>query len=390
MKVLTFTTLYPNAVQPQHGIFVENRLRHLIADTSITTQVVAPVPWFPFRAGYLGRYGTLARVPQQENRFGVPISHPRYPVIPKVGMILAPMLLYLWSRKHISEMLAARVDFDLIDAHYFYPDGIAAAWLGKEFDKPVVITARGTDINYIPRYEIPKRMIQWAATRAQGIVAVSQALKQDMVALGISPDRIVVLRNGVDLNVFRPIPIDVARRGLSIRGTAVLSVGHLIPRKGHDLVIRAIAELSNVEAMIVGSGPERVTLDRLSSDLGVRDRVHFLGEIAYEEMSKIYSAADVLILASSREGWPNVVLESMACGIPVIASAVGGTPEIIKTHAHSILLPERSPKAIAHAVRRILAAPPSRTLVRKYAAQFDWSATTAGQIRLFQSALNAA
>ncbi len=387
VKVLTFTTLYPNAIQKTHGIFVENRLRHLVASGHAYVRVMAPVPWLPFESRAFGRYADFARVPLDETRFGIKIQHPRYPVIPKAGMTLAPFLLYRATKAVTRRLIDSGFDFDLIDAQYFYPDGVAAALLGRHFKKPVVITARGTDINLIPRYALPRHMIRWAADQAAGLVAVCQALKRELGQLAVDPEKVRVLSNGVDLAVFRPLDRDAVREQLGLKGLTILSVGHLIPRKGHDLVIRALTELSDAGLLIVGEGPERSSLESLAKELGVAERVRFLGTIGHERMCEIYSAADALVLASEREGWANVLLESMACGTSVVASAVWGTPEIVNSPAAGLLLADRKPQTIAETVKTLLANPPARADTRAYAEGFDWSRTTQGQLDLFSSIL---
>ena len=172
MNLLTFTTLYPDAVRARHGIFVETRLRHLVSTGEAKSVVVAPVPWFPFRHRRFGEYASLARVSHEEVRHGVRIMHPRYFLLPRIGMTSAPFFLALGAYSTIRRLLREGYVFDAIDAHYFYPDGVAAILLGYWFEKPVVITARGTDINLIPRYRLPRAMIQWAAARASRVVTV--------------------------------------------------------------------------------------------------------------------------------------------------------------------------------------------------------------------------
>ena len=171
MKVLTFSSLYPNAARPEHGIFVETRLRQLVMSGQVETTVVAPVPWFPFTHPAFGAYAAHARAPRSETRNGVDALHPRFPVLPKIGMTLAPFLLYRAVRPVVERVQHER-GFDLIDAHYFYPDGVAAAMLGRRLGVPVVITARGTDVNLIAQHRFPRRMIRWAARQAAAVVAV--------------------------------------------------------------------------------------------------------------------------------------------------------------------------------------------------------------------------
>jgi glycosyltransferase involved in cell wall biosynthesis len=374
---------------PYQGIFVENRVRHLIASAEVAAVVVAPVPWFPFTSPRLGRHATFARVPQEESRHGIAVLHPRYGAIPKVGMAAAPYLMYRSLETRLRRLLRDRFAFDLIDAHYFYPDGVAAALLGRSLGKPVVITARGTDVNLIPDHRLPGRWIRWAAERAAGIVAVSEALRARLIELGAPGDRIQVLRNGVDLELFAPCDPELARRqlALDVAGPIVLSAGWLIPRKGHDLVIQALQRLPEVTLVIVGDGPQAAALERLAAQLGVSERVRFLGAMPQERLAILYSAADALVLASSREGLPNVLLEALACGTPVVATAVWGTPEIVAAPAAGRLVHPRTPEALAAAIRDLLADPPRRAAVRAYAERFAWGPTTAGQIRMFRSIL---
>lgn len=386
-RILVFSTLYPNAAVPQHGVFVENRLRHLLSGGQVTADVVAPSPWFPASNAAFGTYARLAKVPRREIRHGIDVSHPRFLALPKVGMTVAPALLYAGARSALRRLQRQGRDFDLIDAHYFYPDGVAAVLLGREFGKPVCITARGTDLSLIPDHALPRRMIVWAAEKAAGLVTVCQALKDRLVELGVSADRIRVLRNGVDLAQFRPLDRQTERRRLGVDGTTVVSVGSLIERKGHHLVIEAIKTLPDVTFLIAGEGPERAALEALAKRLQVSGRVRFLGQIPHDQLAGLYSAADVSVLASSREGWANVLLESLACGTPVVATNIWGTPEVIAVPEAGALVPERTAPAIAGALRGLLAALPDRAATRAYAERFSWDATAQGQLDLFREIL---
>ncbi len=387
MKILTFTTLFPNAAQPIHGIFVENRLRHLLAAGRLSATVLAPVPWFPFTGPAFGAYGAHARAPRLARRLGVQVHHPRYPVLPKLGMRLAPSLLYRAVKPYLAQLVRQGLTFDLIDAHYFYPDGVAAVRLGRAFGKPVTITARGTDLNLIADFARPRLQIQRAAAEADGLITVCQALKDKLVELGTEAGRITVLRNGVDLEMFRPIDRPAARRALAVDGTVLASVGHLIARKGHDLVIDALPALPGATLLVAGDGPERARLARRADALGVAARVRFLGRIDHDRLRQVYNAADLLVLASSREVWANVLLEAMACGTPVVASDIWGTPEVVASPAAGLLMQRREASALADAVNRLLAAPPPRAATRAYAEGFNWDATTAGQLELFAGLL---
>jgi glycosyltransferase involved in cell wall biosynthesis len=387
VKLLTFSTLYPSAARPAHGIFVETRLRHLLAGGGVESKVVAPVPWFPWSDSRFGRYAAFAATPREEQRHGIEVLHPRYLAIPGIGMSAAPFLLASGAYTAVQDLARRGYDFGLIDAHYLYPDGVAAILLGKRLGKPVVITARGSDVNLLPRYRLPRRMIRWASRHAAAIVTVARALKDRLVELGVPAERIEVLRNGVDARQFGPVDRELWRRRLGFTRTTLLSVGNLVPLKRHDLAIRSLHLLPEVELVIVGDGPERAALGALARDTGVHDRVRFAGALPQEDLVHYYGSADALVLASSREGWANVLLESMACGTPVVATDVGGTPEAVNAPEAGVLLTEGTPEALAAAVRRLLAAYPDRTATRRHAEAFSWDATTAGQLGLFRRIL---
>lgn len=387
MKLLTFSTLYPNEVQVNHGIFVETRLRYLVASGQVESRVIAPVPWFPFRHARFGRYANFARVPHAETRQGIQISHPRYALIPKFGMHLTPFLMANSLKRGIGRMIDEGYDFDLIDAHYFYPDGVAAIMLGRYFNKPTVITARGTDINLIAQQPLTRQMVQWAARNADAVITVCQALKNELMKLGVAASHITPLRNGVDLQRFHPMDRAQLRQELGLSRFTLLSVGTLIEHKGHRLVIEALTLLPDIDLMIVGSGPDHAKLKLLADQLGVADRVRLIGAIPQTGLIRYYSAADVMVLMSAREGWANVLLESMACGTPVIASDVGGSSEVVTANEAGRLVAERTPEVIAKAVLQLRDDYPSHQATRRYAEKFSWDETTQGQLHLFNRIL---
>lgn len=383
MKILTFSTLFPNTEKPGHGIFVETRLRHLVSSGQVQARVVAPVAWFPSTNPRFGNYAKMAKVARGEVRHGLQVQHPRYPSIPKIGMNVAPFLLAQAAKPAIARIIDEGYDFDLIDAHYFYPDGVAAAMLARHFNKPLVITARGSDITLLPNYALPRRMIKWAAHRADAVITVCNALRDEVVALGVPAERVTSLRNGVDLQLFRP----TERQPNSL--FTLLTVGHLVPVKAQELIVAALPLLPDVRLVVAGDGPNRGMLEELARSLKVDGRVQFLGAVPQAQLREHYGAADALVLASSREGWANVLLESMACGTPVVASRVYGTPEVVAAPEAGLLMRERSPQGVADAVTALRANYPDRAATRRYAEGFSWDDTTTGQIELFTAMLEA-
>jgi glycosyltransferase involved in cell wall biosynthesis len=200
---------------------------------------------------------------------------------------------------------------------------------------------------------------------------------------------VTVLRNGVDLQTFQPGDRDAARRALGLDGPTLLSVGHLIERKGHDIAIGALQHLTGYRLLIAGDGPERTRLESLASRLGVSDRVRFLATIPHADLRHTYAAADALVLASSREGWPNVLLEAMACGTPVVASAIWGNPEIVCTPEAGVLMRSRTADGLVEAVVRLFRQLPSRAATRAFAQRYSWDETSAGQVKLFREIIDA-
>jgi len=382
MNILTITTLYPNQKQFRHGVFIETRLRHLVETGEIKARVVAPVPWFPFKGNMFKQYAVYADVPKFENRHGIDIYHSRYLVIPKIGMLLTPFFMAI-SLYFQLKQLNKQEKIDLIDAHYFFPDGVAVALVNKLLKIPFIISARGTDINLIPEYKIPRKMILWAAKQAQASVTVCKALKDSMVEMGAEEKKIYVYRNGVDLELFRLLDKQQCREKYQLNKKTLVSVGHLIERKGHHLVIEAMQFLPDYQLLIVGGGEEEKSLKALVETLSLTKQVSFLGEKKQQDLTEIYNAADAMVLASSREGWANVLLESMACGTPVVATDIWGTPEVVQNLDAGVLV-KRTSKEISEGVKVLFNNYPKRDDTRKYAEQFSWDSTTKGLIKLFK------
>ena len=380
MRVLTFTSLFPNAAEPLLGVFIYQRMVHFARRPGNIVQVVAPVPYFPSWLPW-SRWHAMSRVPKQEQIGDLTVYHPRYPLVPKISMPVHGFLLLLGSFLLVRR-LKREMRFDCIDAHYIYPDGFAAILLGKFSRVPVVLSARGTDINLFPSFRLIRRMICWALQRAAGVIAVCQALKDAMVDLGLPAEKIRVIGNGVDLERFQPVDPREARRrlGLPEEGPIIVSVGALIPRKGYQFLIPALAELAprypGLKLYIVGEGDFRVELDTLVRETGLTARVFLVGSRPNAELKFWYSAADVSCLASSREGWPNVLLESMACGTPVVATRVWGVPEVIVSPELGVIV-EQNREAIAAGLELALQRRWDREELVRYARTRTWEVVAA-------------
>jgi len=385
MNILTITTLYPNQKQFRHGIFIETRLRYLLKSGKLTAKVIAPVPWFPFRHNYFKQYAIYADIPKFERHNGIDVYHPRYLVIPKVGMLFTPFFMAFSLFLQIKKMQKEET-FDLVDAHYYYPDGIAVALISKVLNIPFLISARGTDINLISDYFLPKKMILWAANLASGSITVSQALKDKMIEIGADQDKIHVLRNGIDLDLFKILNKEECKKKYGLTQKVLLSVGNLIELKGHHLIIEAMQQLEGFQLIIVGKGDREKKLKLLVNKLNLNDRVTFLGEKKQPELVEIYNASDAFVLASSREGMANVLLESIACGTPVIATDVGGASEVVKQKEAGVLI-NRSIEEIVQGVRILFDDYPKSKETRNYPEQFSWNSTVEGLEKLFEKSI---
>ncbi len=389
MRVLTVTSLWPNEAQPNHGIFVENRMARVHATGRAEITVIAPVPWFPSTASVFGPYATFAKVPAHEDRNGIRIEHPRYATIPKVGMRVQPALYHAALARCAKRLIAETGPFDLIDAHYFYPDGVAAARLADELNLPLTITARGTDINLIPKgNDAARRAILAAAARADASITVCEALRAEMIEMGADGGRIHALRNGVDLEAFRPPTTErnalKAELDVPVDAPLVVSVGGLVERKGHHLTIDAVAAQPGIHLRIAGAGEEEEALKAQIASLGVEDRIRLTGPLPHSALADFYGAADLSVLASSREGWANVLLESMACGTPVVATDVWGTPEVVAAPEAGLLC-SRDAASIGTQVAALLENLPDRATTRAYAEGFSWDETVQGVLQVFES-----
>lgn len=362
MHILTLTSLFPNTLQPLHGIFVRNRMENFTRGFGHKWSVVAPVIYYPkLPFPTLRAYDIQARVPAREERPGYAVAHPRYLVTPKVGMRFYGSWMSRGARDAVRRIHAEH-PIDVIDGHYVYPDGVAAVELGRELGIPVILSARGTDLNLFPRFPAVRERIAATLSACHHLICVCTDLKTVALELGIHPDKVSVIGNGVDIERFQRTDQAAARKalGLPASATLLLAVGHMTERKGFHILIEALARMragqgKDVRLAIAGDGPQMGELKAATQRLGLAGRVIFPGAVRNEDLPAWYNAADIFTLASSREGWPNVVCEAQATGLPVVATAVWGIPEIVSTPELGILVAERTPDAFAAAMDAALA-----------------------------------
>jgi glycosyltransferase involved in cell wall biosynthesis len=376
LRVLTLSTLFPDATRRNFGVFVERQTLGLAAHPDVELRVVAPVGLPPFPLGLRGKHAALAKLPLGEQWKGVDVYRPRFLSVPgSAGRFHVAALI-----RTLGPVLAdLRRDFpfDVIDASFFFPDGPAAVAMGKRFGVPVSIKARGSDIHHWGLGSATAGQVRAAGKDADGLLAVSAAMKRDMVAMGMPADRIRVHRTGVDLGQFAPRDRGAAKAALKVIGSLVVSTGALIERKGHDIVIEAIAALPNTTLIIAGEGPYRPALEAKISELGLGERVRLLGAVPHGEMPALLAAADAMALASANEGLANAWVEALACGTPIVIPDVGGATEVVTDRAFGRIV-GRSPAGFASGIAAVLADHTPAPAVRAGAERFTWEANTAG------------
>ncbi len=375
-RVLSIATLYPNPHLPRFGTFVARQMEALAARGDWDVTVINPIGVPPVA---VGRYGPLLAAAVTGVEGGVTVHRPRFTLLPAVGGPINPRMI-VRATLPLVRRLHALAPFDLVDAQFFYPDGPAAARIARELGLPLSIKARGADISLWGRKAYALRQMRRAAAQAAGLLAVSEALAADMAAIGLPRDKITVHYTGLDHTLFRPLDGLQSRArlekefGISLADAPLLAtVGALIPRKGQQYAIRALARVPAAHLAVAGTGPDRAALEALVHEAGLGDRVHFLGSLDHDLLPVVLSAADALVLPSASEGLANAWVEALACGCPLVITEAGGAREVV-TRPEAGRIVARDADAIAAAVRELLAAPPAREAVAQCAAKFSWEA----------------
>jgi teichuronic acid biosynthesis glycosyltransferase TuaC len=374
IRVLTLSTLFPDASRPTFGPFVERQTLGIAAHPDIELRVVAPLGMPPWPLNQISRYRAMSRLPKREHWKGLDVYRPRFFHMPGMDGSLDPGAM-VRALKPLLADIRRDFPFDVIDASFFFPDGPAAVELGDVFDVPVSIKARGADIHFWGAHRGSKAQVIDAGQRAAGMLAVSAAIKADMVALGMPEDRILVHYTGVDLDRFKPLNRAAAKAERGIQGPLIASVGALIPRKRHGLVIDALPHLPGATLVLIGKGEDQAKLAAQAATLGVADRVRFTGAIAQDEIAKWLGAADVMALPSASEGLANAWVEALACGTPIVLCDVGGARELVD-RAQAGRLVEPSSADVGAAIADLFANPPAQSDVRATAERFTWERNT--------------
>lgn len=386
MNILVFTSLFPNNENINRGVFIKERVRNYTLAGGAKVIVVAPVPYFP-AIPFFPRWSQHRKIKKEEYLDGIQVLHPRYITIPKIGMTLYGLLMFL-SLFLFLKRLNNIFPIDIIDAHWVYPDSFAAVLFGKCIRRPVFVSARGSDINNYARQRIIKHLIYYTLRNATHIITVSAALRNIIVKeLGIETTKISVIPNGVDRGKFYLLEKKHTRDLLRIpkNKKIILTVGTLRQLKGQSILIEAVRQIprNDVLLLIIGEGKDRTSLEDKIRQWDLADKVQLLGAKPHYELRFWYAVADLFALASEKEGCPNVVLEAMACGKPVITTDVGDICEIISSRKHGIIVESRTPQAFASAIEEALYINWEEDAIQEYAAGFTWEVVALQLCSLF-------
>ena len=378
-SILVWSSLFPGPAQPQAGVFVRERMFRVAKELPLT--VISPQPWFPMQ-GLLRRFRPHFRpeMPRREVQQGIEVLRPRYFSVPGVLKRLDGYFMAAGALPTVRRLRQAG-RADVIDAHFAYPDGYAAVRAARAVQAPVAITLRGTEVRHASDDGLRGRLVV-ALRGADRVFAVSDSLRRLALELGLAPEKVLVVGNGVDSERFRPEDAEVARRsfGLDSAARVLVTVGGLVERKGFHRVIECLPELlqshPTLQYLVVGApGPEGDYSRELRSQvsaLGLQDRVHFVGALPPESVRRALSASDVFVLASRNEGWANVLLEAMACGVPVVASDVGGNREVVCTTQLGRVVRFGDREALSRAIDDALRTDWDRAAIRRHAERNDW------------------
>ncbi|MFA5118288.1 MAG: glycosyltransferase [Candidatus Omnitrophota bacterium] len=387
-NVIIITNLYPNPQEPLRGNFVESVMQNLRTQCDIV--VVSPLPWFP-RASILKRFKNwykFSQVPFRFTKDGIPVISPKFLALPKMG-ILHPVFLFIALLPVLMRLKRAQ-KIDLINAHWLFPDGVAAVWVARFLRLPIVLSAHGCDINLYLKTFFRRVQISGAIKHCRALTVVSNAQKSIIEELELGYVKMEVVQNGVDQEKFSLKEKVVCRKKLNLKsdGKIILFIGQLIEVKGVMYLLEAIKRIkenrqSNVTLYVVGDGDLRHEVETFVESSGLQEQVKLCGKRNYDEIPDWIGASDCLCLASIREGFPCVVVEALSCGRPVVASKVGGIPDLISGKNGFVCQP-RDVEMLALALCRALEMTWDEKQIRDSVASLTWSKVADKYFRVFQ------
>jgi teichuronic acid biosynthesis glycosyltransferase TuaC len=388
MRVLIVTKIFPNAADPLSSPF--NRQQFAALGKLCEVEVLATIPWYP-GARLLSRWsaaGRMAAVPMSDYIDGLSVKHPRTLFVPRYGHAISAAL---YAASLLPYVPAYRGKVDVVLGSWAYPDGVAAIGLAGLLGVPSVVKLHGSDINVVSKMAGPRRNLKWALPRANRVVAVSRALADEVVSLGVARERVALVTNGVDQTLFHPRDKWAAREalGLTPDGRRIVYVGRLERTKGVIDLLEAFAQIAprqpDLSLTLIGDGTARAECEALVSRIG--PQASLAGARPLPEVPLWMGAADLLTLPSWNEGTPNVILEGLACGRPVVASRVGGIPDLITAPALGELVPVKDVVALAGALERVAGSVYDAENIAKQGARGGWAESASKLHRVLEEAI---
>jgi len=373
-----FSALFPSAARPGAGLFIRERMFRVARQRPLA--VVSPQPWFPGQSLIrLLRPGYRPQAPALEIQQGIRVYHPRYLSVPGLLRQFDGWSMALASVGLMRKL--KRQGVQLIDAHFTYPDGEAATRLGRWLGLPATITLRGTEVPHSKNPVLRPRLSRTLKSAAR-VFSVSDSLRRLAIELGAAVEKTEVVGNGIDTERFQPVARAAARArfGLPDSAKVLISVGALVERKGMHRVIEVLPALlkhhPDLHYLIVGGaspeGDNRTELTAQVARLGLANHVHFLGALPPDELKWPLSASDVFVLATRNEGWANVFLEAMACGLPVVTTDVGGNAEVVCREELGSIVPFGDSAALQQVLDAALKKEWDHSAILDYAQANQW------------------
>lgn len=396
MKILVLSHMYPSRFNEVSGIFVHQQVKEL-REQGCEVKVISPVPWTPFPINKLkAKWKAYSKIPNYEEREKILVNYPRYLAFPKSYLFEYSGYSMYWSIKNILRKIYKHFSFNLIHAHTLLPDGFAGTLLKKRIGVPLIVTIHGSDLLIYPYQN--KRTLFYSLNvlkKASKIITVSSHLKNKCCNEFNAPEeKIKVIPSGYNNRIFNFKLTDFNKRKINNR-FIILFVGHIIRAKGIFDLLNAIEIIRKLDQniykriswVIVGQGTDMMEFKKRLTAFNINNDVKVVGEVPHEKISKYMENADFIILPSWSEGLPATLVEAMGCGLPIIATEVGGIPELINKDI-GILVEPKNPEELAKGIIKAISKDWNRKFISEYAKRYTWKKNAEKMIKIYKEVLN--
>jgi teichuronic acid biosynthesis glycosyltransferase TuaC len=364
-RVLVLSSMFPHPSDPTNGIFVKRQIE-AVKGSGFDIRVIRPIPFIPEKASpYLHneRWKGYGEMPQKQQIDGIDIYYLRYVVLPFTWFHPLSSFTQFWSLcKRIPNILS-EFQPNIFHSYNVTPEGYAGLLISHKYKWKHICGLRGSDINLYPfQNRLNLKLTQEVLRKSDQILSVSHALKKKALAIAEPMAEIKVVYNGCDLSMFfrKETSGFLIRKTLGIpeNSKCIIYVGHLKMRKGIFDLIEILKRLSKknypIYLIIIGDGGDRKSMEREIGQSSLKERILLMGSLTQEVISDFLSAADLFVLPTYQEGLPNVLLEAMACQLPIVTSRVGGIPEIVSDGINGLLVEPGEIEGFCQAIELLL------------------------------------